>query len=171
MGSLNAVTYIEIFPLLKENKVWLGVMNGDMAFKVPDSYEPRETRYWQDETGQKWRSLGNSCWFTNLDNKKRHEEIVLFKNYTPEEFQKYDNYDAIEVGRTQNIPCDYSGVMGVPITFLTKFNPDQFELVGTEKTINVGGTLYLNGEGKFKRILIRNRNPVAVKKARRKGTV
>lgn len=132
IGNQNAITYKEIFPLIKDNKLWLGNKNGDMAFRVPDHYEPRETRYWVDESGQKWRSMGNICWFTNLDIKKRHEELILIKTYTPEEYPKYNNFDAINVNRTDDIPRDYSGIMGVPITFLDKYNPDQFEILGTD---------------------------------------
>ncbi len=132
IGNQNAITYKEIFPLIKDNKLWLGNKNGDMAFRVPDHYEPRETRYWVDESGQKWRSMGNICWFTNLDIRKRHEELILIKTYTPEEYPKYDNFDAINVNRTDDIPRDYSGIMGVPITFLDKYNPDQFEILGTD---------------------------------------
>lgn len=134
IGSQNNVTYKEIFPLLKDNKLWLGYKSGDMAFTVPDSYEARETRFWIDENGQKWRSLGNICWFTNLDIKKRHEELVLFRNYSAEKYPHYDNYDAIEVSKVSEIPCDYIGTMGVPITFLDKYNPEQFEILG----INAG---------------------------------
>ena len=133
IGNQNAITYKEIFPLIKNNLLWLGYKFGDMAFKVPDYYEPRETRYWQDESGQKWRSMGNICWFTNLDHKKRHEELILYKRYTPEEYPKYDNYDAINVDKVSDIPCDYYGVMGVPITFLDKYNPEQFEIVEFRK--------------------------------------
>ncbi len=130
IGSQNAITYKEIFPLIAQNKMWLGNKNGDMAFQVPDTYEPRSTRFWIDENGQKWRSMGNIAWFTNLDHKKRHEELILYKKYTPEEYPKYDNYDAINVDKVKEIPYDYDGVMGVPITFLDKFNPEQFEIVG-----------------------------------------
>jgi Adenine-specific methyltransferase EcoRI len=134
VANQNAATYKEIFHLIQENKLWLGYRCGDMAFKVPDYYEPRETRYWQDETGQKWRSLGNACWFTNLDIAKRHEELILYQTYSPDAYPKYDNFDAIEVGRTENIPIDYAGTMGLPVTFLDKHNPDQFEIVGITKT-------------------------------------
>lgn len=134
IGSQNNVTYKEIFPLLKDNKLWLGYKSGDMAFTVPDSYEARETRFWIDENGQKWRSLGNICWFTNLDIQKRHEELILFRSYSPEEYPNYDNYDGIEVKKVVDIPCDYYGIMGVPITFLDKYNPDQFEIIGITKT-------------------------------------
>lgn len=130
IGNQNAIKYKEIFPLLKENKVWLGYQFGDMKFKVPESYEPRETRFWVDETGQKWRSMGNICWFTNLDIKKRHEDIILYKNYTPEEYPTYANYNAIDVSKIADIPCDYDGLMGVPITFMDKYNPEQFEIIG-----------------------------------------
>lgn len=134
LGNQGAITYKEIFPLIMGNKVWLGYGSGDMAFRVPAHYEPRDTRYWQDETGQKWRSFGNMCWFTNLDLPKRHEDLVLFKKYSPEHYPTYDNYDAIEVGRTKDIPEDYEGSMGVPITFLDKHNQDQFEILGITKT-------------------------------------
>ncbi|OZN24840.1 modification methylase [Actinobacillus seminis] len=130
VGNQNAITYKETFKLIKENKIWLGNKSGDMAFKVPDSYEEKATRYWQDETGQKWRSLGNICWFTNLEHAKRHEELLLYKTYSPEEYPKYDNYDAIEVNKVKDIPMDYDGAMGVPITFLDKYNPNQFEIIG-----------------------------------------
>ena len=133
IGNQNAITYKEIFPLIAQNILWLGYKAGDMAFKVPDSYEARNTRFWIDEKGQKWRSMGNICWFTNLDIKKRHENIILYKHYTPEEYPKYDNYDAINVNKVADIPCDYDGVMGVPITFLDKYNPDQFEIVAFRK--------------------------------------
>lgn len=129
LGNQNALTYKEIFPLLKDNKMWLGYYCGDMAFAVPAYYEERTTRFWIDDTGQKWRSMGNICWFTNLDTTKRHEFMTLYKNYTPEEFSRYDNYDAINVNRTSDIPCDYDGLMGVPITFVDKYNPEQFEII------------------------------------------
>ena len=130
IGSQNNVTYKEIFPLLMQNKIWLGYKSGDMAFKVPADSEPRATRYWEDEQGQKWRSLGNICWFTNLDHKKRHEDLILYKTYSPEEYPLYDNFDAINVNKTEDIPMNYDGVMGVPITFLDKYNPEQFEILG-----------------------------------------
>ena len=129
IGNQNAITYKEIFSLIKENLMWLGFHFGDMAFTVPEYYEERETRFWIDENGQKWRSLGNICWYTNLDHKKRHEELELYKKYTQKEYPNYKNYDAINVDKTADIPEDYLGVMGVPITFLDKHNPDQFEIV------------------------------------------
>ena len=136
IGNQNAITYKEIFPLIKENKMWLGYRSEDMAFCVPQNYEPRATRYWQDERGQKWRSLGNIACFTN--HKKRHESLILFRRYNSEEYPHYDNYDAIEVSKTVDIPCDYDGVMGVPITFLDKYNPKQFEIIGASESEGKG---------------------------------
>lgn len=163
VGSQNNVTYKEVFPLLKADKVWLGYKSGDMAFKVPQDYEPRETRYWEDEEGQKWRSLGNICWFTNLDHNKRHEELDLVCRYSPENYPKYDSYDAINVNRVDEIPCDYSGVMGVPITFLDKYNPEQFEIIGIDRYVednpNYGHRFMIKGKEVYARILIRNKNP------------
>lgn len=130
IGNQNVITYKEIFPLFKENKLWMGFHCGDMAFKVPADSEPRATRYWQDADGQKWRSMGNACWYTNLDHEKRHERIILYKQYTPDEYPHYDNYDAIEVCHVSEIPEYFDGIMGVPITFLDKYNPDQFEILG-----------------------------------------
>lgn len=130
IGNQNAVTYKEIFPLLKNNIMWLGYKSGHFWFKVPDAYEEKKTDFKIDENGQKWRRMGNICWFTNLDIEKRHEDIPLFRTYSPDVYPKYDNYDAIEVSRTVDIPCDYYGVMGVPITFMDKYNPEQFDIVG-----------------------------------------
>ena len=165
IGNQNAITYKEIFPLLMNNKLWIGYKFGDMAFKVPPDSEPRETRYWQDETGQKWRSMGNVCWYTNLDHEKRHETLPLYKKYTPEEFPKYDNYDAINVNKTSDIPYDYDGVMGVPITFMDKYCPEQFEILGITNHGDMAGIPFANGncfaevDGKrmYVRIFIRRR--------------
>lgn len=129
IGNQNAITYKEIFSLIIENKLWLGY-NHPENFIVPDNYEQREFRSWRDENGVNWRSLGNACWFTNLDIQKRHEDIVLYKGYNENEFPSYDNYDAINVDKVSDIPIDYTGSMGVPITFLDKHNPDQFEILG-----------------------------------------
>ena len=161
IGSQNAVTYKEVFALIKENKVWLGYNSGDMHFKVPDYYEERATRFWIDETGQKWRSLGNICWFTNLDISKRHEDLILYKTYSPDEYQEYDNYNAINVNKVAEIPIDYKGVMGVPITFLNKYNPDQFEIIGIDRYVednpNYGKRFTINGKETYARILIKNK--------------
>ena len=130
IGRQPNVIYKDIFRLITQNKIWLGYKCGDMAFKVPSDYEERDTRYWQDETGQKWRSLGNICWFTNLDHNKRHEEIDLVCRYSDEDYLKIDNYDAINVDKVDDIPCNYEGIMGVPVTFLDKYNPEQFDVIG-----------------------------------------
>ena len=134
LGNQNAITYKEIFPYLKDNKMWLGSSLSFAKFKVPNYYEPRATRFWVDEDGQKWRSMGNICWFTNLDIAKRHEDLILYKIYNSDEYPSYDNYNAIEVRKVAEIPMDYYGVMGVPITFMDKYNPEQFEIV----TLGIG---------------------------------
>lgn len=170
IGNQNALTYKEIFPLIKANKLWLGYKSGDMAFTVPPYYEPRQTRYWVDERGQKWRSFGNICWFTNLDTTKRHEDLTLYKKYSQEEYTKYDNYNAIEVSKTVEIPYDYDGYMGVPITFLDKYNPEQFEIIGLSASAGYNKEIVgldflgekdarplINGKNTYARIFIRRR--------------
>ncbi len=164
IGNQNAITYKEIFPLIQNNEAWTGYQFGEMKFKVPDSSEPREYRYWVDETGQKWRSLGNAMWFTNLDIERRHIKLKLSCKYDPAIYPKYDNYDAINVKTINDIPYDYSGVMGVPITIINRYNGEQFELVGEA---NHGSDneydLFkptIDGKQIFKRILIKNRCPV-----------
>ncbi len=129
IGPWNAVTYKEIFPLLKENRFWLGYgfAAGNAYFSVPSGTAEYAAGVYDEKTGLvKFR---NVTWFTNLDHSKRHEELILYRKYTPEEYPRYDNYDAINVDRIQDIPKDYFGAMGVPITFLAKHNPDQFEIV------------------------------------------
>jgi hypothetical protein len=128
LGSLNAITYKEIFKLIKVNKVWLGHNTRIQIFKVPNSYQHNNTFVGSD--GKKYVKMGNIYWYTNLDINKRHEELILYKKYSPKEFPHYDNYDAINVDKVSDIPLDYNGVMGVPITFLDKYNPEQFEIVG-----------------------------------------
>ncbi|MBQ3795186.1 MAG: helix-turn-helix domain-containing protein [Butyrivibrio sp.] len=161
IGNQNAITYKEIFPLIQENKAWIGYQFGDMSFKVPQDSEPRETRFWIDETGQKWRSLGNAMWLTNIDIKRRHQKLDLCKLFDAEIYPKYDEFDAIEVSKVADIPLDYSGIMGVPITFLNKYNPEQFEIIG-EANHGSDNSFDLfkptvDGKLKFKRILIRNK--------------
>ena len=130
IGNMNNVCYKELFPLIQNDRVWLGVKSGHFWFKVPSHYEEKSTDFKIDETGQKWRRMGNICWFTNLDFKKRHEKMLLWKKYTPEAYPKYVNYDGIDVAKTDSIPCDYYGNMGVPITFMSQYNPEQFEIIG-----------------------------------------
>ena len=162
IGSQNAVTYKEVFNYMKEDKFWVGYKSGDMAFKVPKHYEPKATRYWEDETGQKWRSLGNICWFTNLDISKRHEDLILYKTYNEDEYPTYDNYDAINVNKVADIPSDYKGAMGVPITFLNKYNPKQFEIIGIDRPLVEAITgkvsrFRINGKEIYARIVIKNK--------------
>ncbi len=125
IGNQNAITYKEIFPLIKENKLWTG-NNMVKTFRVPQVTNKNCEVL---PNGDIIAKFGSICWFTNLDIKKRHEEIILYKKYNEEEFPKYDNYDAIEVSKVCEIPKDYDGIMGVPITFLYRYNPSQFEIV------------------------------------------
>ena len=158
IGSQNAITYKEFFPLLKDDKVWLG------------STHPKEFI----QRNGTVKKFGNICWFTNLDIKQRHEELILVKKYAghEDEYPKYDNYDAIEVSKVANIPLDYDGVMGVPITFLDKYSPDQFEILGMSASVKydrdiVGipflgkadGRPLLSGKNTYARILIRSKHP------------
>ena len=131
IGNQTALHYKEVFPLIMRNEIWLGasIHNGDREFRVPLEYNA-SLHYRYDEQGNKYVRVRGPRWFTNLDYKERHEELVLLKHYTPEEYPKYDNFDAIDVSKTSDIPCDYDGLMGVPDTFLDKYNPDQFEIIG-----------------------------------------
>ena len=162
IGNVNAITYKEIFPLIKDNKIWLGYGFRGMVGFFSSPYEDN-AKSSQHREG----FIRNSGvhWFTNLDIKKRHEDILLWRSYKdePELYPKYDNYDAIEVSKTMNIPKDYDGVMGVPITFLDKYNPDQFEILGSAGAHGVDkyslcSMLYINGKAIYKRILIRRKN-------------
>ena len=135
IGNMNAVSYKEMFPLFKDNKLWMGHNSGSQEFQVPIDFEQQNT--YLRPNGKKFAKFGNICWYTNLEHKKRHEELILFKTYNAEDYPKYDNYDAIEVGKTNDIPCDYDGIMGVPITFLDKYNPEQFEIIGNEYMLSV----------------------------------
>lgn len=158
LGSQNAVAYIEVFKFIKDNLVWLGIDNGGTKwFKVPLDYEIlTDARIKFDGQGNKYFSMGNICWFTNLDISKRHQNLTLYKKYNSEDYPKYDNYDAINVDRYTEIPYDYDGVMGVPITFLDKYNPDQFEILGNEKMLGIEkGRGYINGKRLYARIFIK----------------
>lgn len=128
IGNQNAITYKEIFKLIKENELWLGVsMNGSNRwFQIPDYYD----KYHKIEDGKKYAFVAGVVWFTNLDTPKRHEELILYRKYDPSNYVTYENYDAIEVSRVKNMPANYNGLMGVPVTFLHKYNPEQFEIVG-----------------------------------------
>ena len=130
MGTVNNITYKEIFPLIKANKIWIGYnFNKTMEFQLDESYEK-----WNEiRDGKKYGKVPAIAWFTNLDHKKCHEFLTLTEKYDPAKYPKYDNYDAINVDKTVDIPKDYDGVMGVPITFLDKYNPEQFEIVQFRK--------------------------------------
>ena len=159
IGAVNAITYKEIFPLIKENKIWLGYgfKSGNAFFKT--FFKEFAKGVYNEKTGLvKFR---NVTWYTNLDIAKRHEDLILYKTYTPEEYPKYDNYDAINVNKTKDIPMDYKGAMGVPITFLDKYNPEQFELIGRMTTTKIDefnfGYPYIDGNKIYARILIKNK--------------
>lgn len=162
LGHQNAITYKEIFKLIKENKIWLGTDNGGTKwFQVNEDYDIATESRKKIIGERKYFSMGSICWFTNLDIAKRHEELDLFKTYSLEEYPKYDNYDAINVNRVAEIPSDYTGVMGVPITFLDKHNPEQFDVVGQMVTTQVDdfnfGYPFINGKKLYARILIKNK--------------
>ena len=164
LGNKNAVTYKEIFPLFMKGKIWLGYrgMNQDLWLKVPEGREHEREK----KDGTKLKHI-MACWFTNLEIKKRNEMFYLCKKYTPEKYPKYDNYDAIEVSRVDDIPCDYDGVMGVPVTFMDKYCPQQFEIVGCTESEGKGfsnglwdassgvAQPLINGRRIYKRLFIR----------------
>lgn len=160
IGNTNALSYRETFKLFQEDKIRTGYTNFNvgMYFQVPDSWE----KFHHIEDGKKMARVSTSCWFTNLPVSKHNEELILTKHYTPEEYPKYDNYDAINVNTYTDIPCDFEGAMGVPVTFLDKFNPDQFEIVGAMTTTKVDeynyGYPYVNGVKLYARILIRKKH-------------
>ncbi|MEA3494812.1 MAG: adenine-specific methyltransferase EcoRI family protein, partial [Bacteroidota bacterium] len=160
IGNINAITYKEIFKLIKENKAWLGINlgRGISGFIVPEHYELYGTEARIDSSGNRIVSPNNALWLTNLDTFKRHEDITLTKRYFGNEIEypKYDNYDGINVNKTKDIPLDYKGYMGVPITFLHKFNPDQFEIIKFRKG-NDEKDLSINGKCPYFRILIKNK--------------
>ena len=131
IGNINAVTYKEIFPLIQRDQTWLGpsIHSGDREFEIPSSYPLEAAGSRTDDEGRRYIRVKGVRWFTNLDFPQRHEELTLYKKYSSEEYPLYDNYDAINVDKVADIPCDYDGVMGVPITYLDKHNPDQFEIL------------------------------------------
>ncbi len=164
LGNQNAIIYKEIFKFIKENKMWLGYDNGGTKwFQVPADYDiPTESRV-KVENGIKYFSMGSIMWFTNLDTTKRHEKLNLYKKYSVKEYPIYDNYDAIEVSKFSEIPMNYNGVMGVPVTFLDRYNPEQFEIVGSNRGIDqdlngvYGRGSFLNKKETFKRLFIKKR--------------
>ncbi len=170
IGSMNAITYKEIFPLIRDAKLWLGhgPAGKDMLFDVPEDYARELVR--NKKEGSAYRRvdgvikgrLGNAVWFTNLDHRKRHEDLILYKKYSPDEYPKYDNYDAINVNKTADIPVDYAGEMGVPISFFDKHSPNQFEIIGMDRPLITQLTgkqsrFKIKGKEIFARIVIRNK--------------
>jgi hypothetical protein len=137
LGNVNAVTYKEIFDLIQANELWLGesIHSGDREFRVPDHYPLEAAGTRVDEHGNKFIRVKGVRWFTNLDVPQRHQTIPLYKRYSPEEYPRYVNFDGIEVSKTAEIPRDFDGAMGVPITFLDKYSPDQFEILGSSRTL------------------------------------
>lgn len=158
IGNINAITYKEVFKLIKENKMWLGasIHSGDREFGVPTDYPLNAASSRIDENGNKFIRVKGVRWFTNLDYEERHEDLILYKTYNETEYPKYDNYDAINVNITKDIPMDYKGAMGVPITFMDKYNPDQFDIIKFRKG-NDDKDLSINGKFTYFRILIKNK--------------
>ena len=167
VGHQNALTYKEIFPLIKENKLWLGYgFKGGAGHFINEHYEDYATA---TDRKEGMIRVSGVHWFTNLDINKRHEDLILYKNYNQEEYPTYDNYNAIEVSKTNEIPCDYDGIMGVPITFMNKYNPEQFEIIGATESEGKGfsngvwkeesnvAQAMINGKRVYKRIFIRNK--------------
>lgn len=180
LGNMNAATYREVFPLFRDDKVWYGesIRSGDRKFHVPDSYPLNAAGCGVDDSGRRFIRVKGVRWLTNMDIDRRHEPIPLTESYTAAKYPRYENYDAIEVGRTLNIPADYDGIMGVPITFLDRYSPDQFEIImlanGNARS-NVdskilaevgyrphpedkGGVGIVNGRRAYARILIRRKS-------------
>lgn len=161
LGDQNAITYKETFGYIKDNKLWPGYDNGGTKwFQVPDDYDmPTESRK-KIVDGIKFFSMGRIMWFTNLDTIKRHQELTLYKKYTSEEFPKYDKYNVINVDKVSDVPMDYDGMMGVPITFVDKYNPEQFEILGIANSARwIGFECFtiIQGRKIYNRILIKNK--------------
>lgn len=167
IGNKNAITYAETFPLIMENKMWIGVtpMSREIYFNVPQAYIDEAISQGKDRTvvirDGSYVARSPSIWFTNLDHKKRHEKLPLYKKFIPKEFPNYDNYNAINVNKTEDIPYDYDGVMGVPITFMDKYNPEQFEIIGLDRYVEdnpkYGHRFTIGGKETYARILIRRK--------------
>ena len=172
IGNLNALTYRDIFKLIKEDKLWFGhsIHSGDREFRVPQDYPLNAAGSRVDEDGNKYIRVKGVRWFTNLDYTERHEDLLLYKTYNPEEYPTYDNYEAINVNVTKEIPMDYPGVMGVPITYIDKYNPDQFEILGMASSAGYNAEIVgipfmgdkdarplINGKNTYARVFIKNK--------------
>ena len=173
LGNINAVTYKEVFPMFLHGKLWYGasIHSHGRDFRVPDDYPLQAYEFRTDAQGRKYINVKGVRWFTNVDYKERHEKMILYKHYTPEQYPKYENYNVIEVSKSADIPADYPGVMGVPISFIDKYTPEQFEIIGMAEDNGKGFSgkaaewdgknphCVVDGKNKFKRIFIRNRFP------------
>ena len=164
MGNQHAITYKETFKLIHANKIWLGVSihSGDQEFNVPDNHRFYASNFRIDKDGRKVMGVGGICWYTNIDYKKQHKDMILYKKYNKTEYPKYDNYDAININKIKEIPMDYKGEIGVPITFMDKFNPKQFEIIGIDcqimkKLTGKSTRFLLNGRLKYARIVIKKK--------------
>ncbi len=157
IGNQNAITYKETFKLIKQSKLWLGVDNSSTKwFQVPEDFEIKNESLKKVEDGKVYFKMRSTVWFTNLNHKKRNEEIILYKRYTQEEYPNYDNYDGINVDKTKDIPLDYDGFIGVPISFMERYNPEQFEIIKFRKGDD-GKDLSVNGKCPYFRIIIKNK--------------
>ncbi len=170
MGNKNAITYKEFFPLLKDNKVWIGAttLNGGRWMIMPKGMKiEKKDKTKTNDRGDTILNVAGVCWFTNLDIKKRHEDLILYKKYNKQDYPYYDNYDAINVDKVTDIPMDFDGAIGVPITFFDKYNPNQFEIIGATESEGKGfsnglwtggiAQAVIAGERKYKRIFIKRR--------------
>ena len=166
IGNKNAIHYKDIFPYIKNNELWLGctITSGGRWFKIPSYYETRTPNVRTDENGDRYVLMPGVCWFTNVHNYLRNLPLDLYKKYNAEEYPKYDNYNAIEVSKTKDIPMDYDGVMGVPDTFMFKYCPEQFEIINLAMFVpdnpNFGQCFKLNGKTTYSRILIKHKKPI-----------
>lgn len=167
--SMNVISYKDVFPLIANNKIWLGYKSGSYTFKIPKKRNIKNN--YIDNNGNIFATFGNICWLTNLDLNIRHNKISLSNKFKDHPYKKYDNYDAIEIPKVKDIPFDYTGCMGVPITFLCKYNPEQFEILGADftlaKSITINGIkkenpqrFYINKQRKYARIIIKHKEGV-----------
>lgn len=170
LGNMTAITYKEIFPLIRDNKLWYGatIHSGDRKFHIPDNYPLNANTCGIDENNKRFIRVKGVRWFTNLDYKEKHQNLTLSKKYNKQDYPKYENYDAINVNKTKDIPVDYDGVIGVPITFIDKYNPEQFEILGMSASWDNSDTMkqirtskinkhspILNNKEIYRRIFIR----------------
>lgn len=168
IGNVNSITYKDFFAHLKDNKIWMGasIHSGDREFRVPDTYPLNASGCRVDSNGKKYIRVKGVRWWTNLDYKERHEKLILYKSYSPQEYPNYMNYDAINIDKTTDIPKDYNGIMGVPITFMDKYNPEQFKIVA----LGIVGSCNFTSERKME-ILDKNGNGTGKYTINAKGTL